>query len=138
MVLGLVVALAAMLTDAEDLAVRYLLDAYHNVHVPSIITWQFLRDSMQNVAASLCLLQKTVTNFQTGPDKAHINMYLRCQQLVRNLIQVFLGLITGVLVSGAAVMKTKVALHTFRQDIQDQQAHHVRALEIKDAVVVMV
>ena len=128
-------ALAAMLTDAEDLAVRYLLDAYHNVRAHSIITWLFHRDSMQNVAASLCLLQKTVTNFQTGPDKAHINMYLRCQQLVRNLIQVFLGLITGVLVVVAAVMKTKAVRHTYRLDIQGQPEHRVRVFVTKQDVV---
>ena len=128
-------ALAVTSIVAVDLAVHYSQAAYHNVHVHSIITWLYRQDNTQNAAESLCLQQKTVTNFQTGPDKAHINMYLRCQQLVRNLIQVFLGLITGALVVVAAVMKTKAVRHTYRQDIQGQPEHRVQVFVTKQDVV---
>jgi hypothetical protein len=93
---------------------------------------------MLDVAVLLCLQQKTETNLPTGREAAHISMLQPltvCQDIQT---QVFHGRTVGVLVSAAAVMKTKDvrAIH-----LQDSQLLHlilVQELEMADVVVVTV
>jgi hypothetical protein len=73
-VFGLPVLMAATLIVVVISHAHCLLDAHHNVHVPSNILWQLPQVNMPSAVELYNLVLKTVMNFQTGQDKVHINI----------------------------------------------------------------